>query len=113
MESVIPPSSITLKTTKSTDTGVPNGSTVNPEKEVYASKKDVADKEESEGDEEERPVSAEELIELKDDLIKAFDNPKDKDEHKTLSILKILQKTQITVPLLRQTMIGKTLSKIL
>ena len=97
--------SIAIKQT--TATGESSNQKENPEKVLEkALTKNGTD------DEESKIMNAEELIELKNDLLKQFDNPSDKDEHKTMGILKILQRTHITVPLLKQTMIGKTITKI-
>ena len=57
-------------------------------------------------------MSAEELKEHKDDLIKSFEDYDSKDEHKCLSILKILQRVRMSEPLLLETKIGKAIRQI-
>ena len=57
-------------------------------------------------------MSAEELKGYKADLIKSFEDFDNKDEHKTLKILKLLQRVKMSEPLLLETKIGKEISKI-
>jgi hypothetical protein len=50
-----------------------------------------------------------EISELRADLLKSFEDADKKDENKTLSILKILQRVRMSEPLLLETKIGKVI----
>ena len=50
-----------------------------------------------------------EISELRADLLKSFEDADKKDENKTLSILKVLQRVRMSEPLLLETKIGKVI----
>ena len=57
------------------------------------------------------PVNEEELNNIKQDLLKAC-SAENKDEHKLLSLIKLIRTKRITLALLSATKIGKVFTKI-
>ena len=57
-------------------------------------------------------TSAEELNELKADLVKVFETKETLDEDKVLKLLKILARKEINIELLKESGVGKILTRI-
>ena len=57
-------------------------------------------------------ISIEELKELNAELLKCL-KPEKKDENKMVKLIKVLQSRNITVPLIQESKIGKTISLII
>ena len=61
----------------------------------------------------EEPTSVEELNEIKADLIKTFETKEKLNEDNLLKLLKVLARKKINVELLRESGVGKILTRVL